>query len=129
MNTSSLIKKSILSEKAYKQMDAGIYTFLVDKQATKKQISEAVKKQFSVDVIKVNIAQKSFKMKRVARTRKKTKVGGGKKALVYLASGQNIAMLSPKSKKETKGSKKDKDVQKVSAERSKILSAVEGKEG
>lgn len=117
MKLQNIIQKSIQSEKAYKQMEVGIYTFLVGQTATKKEIAQAVKKQFTVDVKKVNITSKSKKSKRIGRTRKFAQVGGGKKAIVYLAAGQNIAMLSPKSKKESKSSKKDKDVQKVSSER------------
>ena len=119
MKISDIIQKSILSEKAYKQMESGIYTFLVGQMATKKEVAQAVKRQFSVDVAKVNIISKVKKAKRIGRTRKFTEVGGGKKAIVYLASGQNISALSPKSKKETKTSKKssgEKDVQKIKAE-------------
>lgn len=125
MKPTDVIKTSILSEKAYKLMENGIYTFLVDKRSTKNQIVKAVENQFAVNVIRVNVSKKSFKMKRIGRTRKQAKVGGGKKAIVYLKTGQNIAILSPKSKKETKSIKKaegsersrrDKDVQKVSAE-------------
>ncbi|MBI2327252.1 50S ribosomal protein L23 [Candidatus Curtissbacteria bacterium] len=107
MKPTDLIKTSILSEKAYKQMENGIYTFLVDKRSTKNQIVKAVENQFAVNVIRVNVSKKSFKMKRIGRTRKQAKVGGGKKAIVYLKAGQNIAILSP-SKKETKSIKKEK---------------------
>lgn len=119
MKTSDIIQKSILSEKAYKQMEAGIYTFLVDPRANKDQIAQAIKNQFAVDVAKVNVTAKPKKAKRIGKTRKFTRVGGGKKAIVYLAAGQNIAALSPKTKKEIKGSKKssgEKDVQKIKAE-------------
>ena len=125
MKTSDIIQKSILSEKAYKQMEAGIYTFLVDPRTNKDQIEKAVENQFGVDVKKVNVTSKATKSKRIGKTRKFTQIGGGKKAIVYLTAGQNIASLSPKTKKETKPSKKaegpersrrDKDIQKVSAE-------------
>jgi len=124
MKLSDIVQKSILSEKAYKQMEVGIYTFMVNPQATKKQVAQAVKQQFAVDVKKVNVAPKAAKSKRIAKTRKFTSVGGGKKAIVYLAAGQNIAMLSPKTKKEIKSkkaegrkrSRREKDVQKTSTE-------------
>lgn len=113
-----VIKKTILSEKAYKLMEKGLYTFLVDARANKKQIAKAVKNQFSVEVAKVNVLSKSTKMKRIAKTRKETEVGGGKKAIVYLKPGQKIAVLSPKAaakEPKQKNSMKDKDVQ-VTAE-------------
>ena len=119
MKQSDIIKKSILSEKAYKLMEKGLYTFLVDSRATKNQIAKAVSDQFTVQVKKVNVLSKFSKMKRIAKTRKQTEVGGGKKAIVYLAGGQKIAALSPKATaKETKVKKsmKDKDVQVTSAE-------------
>lgn len=119
----NIVRKPILSEKAYKQMEKGIYVFQVSKNSSKKQIASEIKKQFNVEVVKVNVLKTAPKSKRIAKTRKQAQVGGGKKAMVYLAKGQNIAVLSPKTDKEkstkNKGPK-EKDVQKVS---------VEGKEG
>ena len=43
---SQIIKSAIISEKAYKNMDHAIYTFLVDKIAAKKDVVIALKKQF-----------------------------------------------------------------------------------
>lgn len=117
-----VIKKTILSEKAYKLMEKGLYTFLVDTRANKKQIAKAVSNQFAVEVKKVNVMTKSTKMKKIAKTKKEAQVGGGKKAIVYLKPGQKIAVLSPKAAaKEPKAKKgmKDKDVQVIT----------EGKEG
>ena len=120
MKPTDVIKKAILSEKAYKQMEKSIYTFLVDARSTKDQIEKQVEKQFSVEVQKVNVATRAFKTKRIARTRKETKTGGGKKAIVWLKAGQSIAMISPK--KESEKSKKrhpspkEKDIQTTSAE-------------
>lgn len=112
MNLKSLIKKAILSEKAYKQMESGIYTFLVDPKSTKKEIAKVIEKQFSVKVEKVNVTQKASKKKRIAQTRKHTETGGGKKAIVYLAPGQSIPMLLPKAETKTK-TKKSKTTEKV----------------
>src|SRR3990170_1282369 len=110
MGLKGVIKKAILSEKAYKQMEKGIYTFLVDKRSTKSQIAKQISSQFAVDAIKVNITNVAPKSKRIARSRKQVKTGGGKKAIVYLKAGQTIAMLSPKSEAKSKKTKdKDKD--------------------
>jgi len=124
MKLKSVIKKAILSEKAYKQMEKGIYTFLVVTQATKNAVAKQVFSQFGVDVMRVNMTNIAPKTKRVAKTRKQVKTGGGKKAIVYLKSGQTIAMLMPKS--ETKGKKpkdkdkgKEKDIQKAEGEKEK----------
>lgn len=94
----------VLSEKVYKQMEKGVYTFLVEKHATKKSVSVAVKNQFGVDSIRVNISRVMPKLKRITGTRKQTLVGGAKKAIVFLKSGQTIPVLSPK----TEGKKAQK---------------------
>jgi len=120
MNKISAIEKAILSEKAYKQMEKGVYTFLIDESIKKEEIAKIIENQFSVKVLKVNITKFAPKRKRIARSRKTTLVGGGKKAIVWLAKGQKIALLA--SKKEAKDQKskskstKEKDVDKVSPE-------------
>jgi len=113
MNQAQVIQKAILSEKAYKLMEKGAYTFLVDRRATKEKITKSVAGQFSVKVRKVNILKSASKRKRIGRTRKSTLVGGGKKAIVWLQSGQTIAMLSPKSKEKSKSKKKEKEIEKA----------------
>ena len=113
MKSQPVIKKAILSEKAYKQMEKGIYIFMVDQHSTKDEIAKAVAAQFTVNVEKVNVAKVLPKMKRITGTRKQVKTGGFKKAVVWLKSGQSIAMLAPKkaSDKKSKSTKKEKDVQ------------------
>lgn len=120
MKQVSLIEKALQSEKAYKQMTGGIYTFVVSKSAKKKQIKKLIENQFSVKVKRVNMAKFAPKIKRIAKSRKTTAVGGGKKAIVYLREGQEIAMFMPKSteknkKKQQKGAK-EKEIEQVSAE-------------
>lgn len=102
MNQSYIIKQAILSEKTYKLMKAGTYTFLVAGGVTKRQIAASVEKQFGVKVARVNLAIKAPKTKRITGTRKTVKTQSGRKAIVYLAPGQNIEMFAPKTKKEKK---------------------------
>ncbi len=109
------LKKPILSEKAYKLVAANIYTFFVSQNARKEDVAKEIEKQFSVKVKKVNIARQAQKTKRIGKTRKFASVGGGKKAIVWLAAGQKIDILSPKSEKQKKQSG-EKDVQKVKTE-------------
>ena len=114
MQSAHVIKKALLSEKAYKLMERGIYTFLVDDRANKDEIGNAINKQFGVKVKKVNILKYAAKSKRIMFTRKTALVGGGKKALVFLEGGQTIPLLSPKT--ESKKSKsKDKGEEKKGA--------------
>lgn len=100
-------------------MEKGAYTFLVDRTARKEEIAKAVSKQFSIEVIKVNVTKIQSKAKRIAKTRKTAKVGGGKKATVWVKHGQSIASLLPKI---------DKKVTKKSGEK-EIEASAEGKEG
>jgi len=123
MKLKSVIKKAILSEKAYKQMEKGIYTFLIDSRATKNRVAKQVFSQFGVDVLRVNMTNIAPKSKRVAKTRKQVKTGGGKKAIVYLKPGQTIAMLMPKSeaksKKPKEKDKSKKEIQKAQDQKKK----------
>lgn len=123
MNTTDVIIKVILTEKAHAQMAKGIYTFMVNSKAKKIDVKNAIKNAFSVDVVNVNVISTQPKQKRIAKTRKFTMVGGGKKAIVYLKAGQTISALSPTTEakeKKVKNRNTEKDVQKVK---------VEGKEG
>ncbi|OGD85478.1 50S ribosomal protein L23 [Candidatus Curtissbacteria bacterium RBG_13_35_7] len=116
MNNSHLIKKAILSEKTYKQMESGLYTFLVDSKATKEEIAKVISKQFSCDVEGVRVMSKAAKTKRIIKTRKTVKTGAGKKAIVRLKKGQHIALLAAKTdkskSKKTKSEKENKRVTK-----------------
>lgn len=109
MKRSFVIKQAVLSEKTYRQMEDGKYTFLVNRYADKKAIAKAVENQFSVKVTKVNVLTKASKTKRIARTRKTVKTASGKKAVVYLQKGQSITMLSPKTAAKDKKAKVEKD--------------------
>lgn len=109
MNNAFVIKKAILSEKAYVQMARSIYSFKVDRRATKKEIASAIKKQFSVQVEKVNVINLSPNRRKITGTRREVEILGGKKAIVYLKAGQTISMLSPKAESKPKASKVSKE--------------------
>jgi large subunit ribosomal protein L23 len=115
-----LIQKAILSEKAYALMEQGIYTFVVSKAADKKEIKKAVENQFSTKVSKIRFLSFPAKTKRVTGTRKTTQVGGGKKAIVTLAKGEKIAMLSPK----TESKRQEKKLTKEPKENKGLLSKI-----
>ena len=96
------IKEAVLSEKAYKLMEKGVYVFLIDRQMKKNEIAKIINAQFAVDVTKVNIINFKPRKKRVTGTRKFTSISGGKKAIVWLSPGQTIEMLSSKGSKSKK---------------------------
>jgi large subunit ribosomal protein L23 len=87
----------IVSEKSYAQAQVGTYAFTVPTIANKKQIADAVAKQFDVTVTGVTTAITKGKVKRAYR-KKGTSVTGTrkdvKKAYVRLTEGQTIAAFA-----------------------------------
>lgn len=54
MEAYEIIRKPLLTEKSYVGIQSKVYTFVVDKRATKTEIKKAVEKMFNVEVEKVN---------------------------------------------------------------------------
>ncbi|MDR1721141.1 MAG: 50S ribosomal protein L23 [Endomicrobium sp.] len=93
MNIANIIKKPIVTEKAtvLKEKGNNKYTFMVDKDANKFQIREAVETLFKVKVKSVHTANYTGK-----RRRRGKYVGyknDWKKAIIKLAQGQEIQMV------------------------------------
>lgn len=101
MDQAQLIKRAILSEKTYKLMESGIYTFLVARSATKGEIAKSVEKLFDVKVARVNVLKKAAKAKRIYGTRKYSRTGIRKKAVVVLQKGQTIGLFTTKKESKT----------------------------
>jgi large subunit ribosomal protein L23 len=91
MNIRNIIKRPIVTEKASILKDKyNKYTFVVDKDANKFQIKQAVEYLFNVTVQSVHTSNYAGKSKRVG-----AHVGyknDWKKAIVKLGSGQEIQM-------------------------------------
>lgn len=86
-----------MSEKSYQQSQSGMYIFDVPTTATKQQISEAVAKQFSVQVETVNVVVAKGKVKKSYRKGGSPVVGkrrNVKKAYVRLAEGNSIPVFA-----------------------------------
>ena len=80
--------KPVISEKSYRLVDDGKYTFLVAPDANKTQIRQAVEQVFRVKVTGVNTVNRPGK-------RRRTRFGWGKRpdtkrAIVSLAEGERI---------------------------------------
>jgi large subunit ribosomal protein L23 len=80
--------KPVISEKSYRLVDDGKYTFLVAPDANKTQIRQAVEQVFRVKVTGVNTINRPGK-------RRRTRYGWGKRpdtkrAIVTLAAGDRI---------------------------------------
>lgn len=82
------IKKPHITEKATDLNAIGKYVFMVEPSATKNEIKKALKKIYSVDVVKIQTITRPAKEKKF-RSRAGIKVGY-KKAIVTLKEGQKI---------------------------------------
>src|SRR5687768_7615431 len=91
----------VVSEKAMAQAEAGqTYSFLVPLSASKLEISEAVKKQFSVKVAAVNSHRLKGKAQATLVQRGSRRIKGQrsdvKKAVVKLEAGEKISLFEEK---------------------------------
>jgi len=92
----SILKKPLVTEKVSALNEKGKYGFIVDSDANKVEIKQAVEKQYGVNVEKVNTMNVMGKLK----TRyTKTGILSGrkpnyKKAIVTLAAGEVIDFYS-----------------------------------
>jgi large subunit ribosomal protein L23 len=83
-----VLLRPVISEKSYRLVDDGKYTFLVAPDANKTQIRQAVEEIFHVRVTGVNTVNRPGK-------RRRTRFGWGrradtKRAIVSLAAGDRI---------------------------------------
>ncbi len=88
-----VIIRPVVSEKSYGLLDQGVYTFIVAPYANKVEIRHAVEAIFGVDVIKVNTLNRPGKRKRNRGKSTYGKRSDTKRALVTLATGQNIPIF------------------------------------
>ena len=89
----SVLHRPIVSEKTYALMDAGVYVFEVDYDATKIDVRHAVEQAFGVKVRKVNTLNRKGK---ALRNRKTNRIGhrpDSKRALVTLVEGAKIDLF------------------------------------
>ena len=83
-----IIISPIITEKSTQAIEAGKYTFKVDKKANEIEIKNAIEEIFKVDVVKVNTINVLPKKKRMGRY--EGYKSGYKKAIVTVAEGQTI---------------------------------------
>ncbi|MEX1376603.1 MAG: 50S ribosomal protein L23 [Eubacteriales bacterium] len=67
MNAHDIIRKPIMTERSYDNMEEKKYTFEVDRKANKTQIKQAVEEVFGVEVEKVNTITRKGKKKRLGK--------------------------------------------------------------
>lgn len=96
MKAYDIIRKPLLSEKSYAQIQNKVYTFIVDKNANKVEIRKAVEEIFGVQVARVNTVTTKGEVK-VRNTKSgvvKGRTSDVKKAIVTLkADSKPIAFF------------------------------------
>ncbi len=90
MNLAQIIKKPVLTEKSLTDASHSIFTFIVDQNANKDQIAQAIQDIYNVEVLNVRTTTVKGKSYRVGRTRITRNKPTQKKARVQLKSGQKI---------------------------------------
>ena len=88
MSAYDIIKKPLLSEKSYATISDKKYTFIVDLNANKVQIKQAIEEIFNVKVLDVNTVRVLPKRRRVGKYEGYR--SAYKKAICKLADGQKI---------------------------------------
>ena len=86
-----VIVRPMVSEKSYAGIEQNRYTFLVDREANKTEIKEAVQQIWNVRVTSVNTMNRKGKVKRFRYT--KGKRPDQKMAIVTLAEGDSIEIF------------------------------------
>lgn len=107
MRPEDIIIAPVITEKSNDELQAGKYTFKVNKKATKIDIRNAVEKLFEVKVLKVNTI--SVKGKEVRRGKTVGRTSDWKKAIVTIDTNPGEIKYQEKGGKEVKVSKKYKD--------------------
>ena len=88
-----IIIRPVVSEKSYGLIDHRVYTFIVDKSASKPEIRDAIETIFAVKVTKVNTLNRIGKVKVNRRRNIAGRTSATKRALVTLAEGSAIELF------------------------------------
>ncbi len=88
MRNPDIILGPVITEKSMSGNQESVYTFKVDKKATKTQIKSEIERQFGVKVLNVNTLNTKPKARRVGRYTGTSKTY--KKAIITLAQGNSI---------------------------------------
>ena len=107
MKDEEVIVRPVITERSNDELQAGKYTFEVNKKATKIEIAKAVEKLFEVKVLKVNTLTVRGKSKRVGVHQGRT--SDWKKAVVTIDTNPSEKSYLAKGGKVVKVAKKYKD--------------------
>lgn len=90
MNLSQIILKPVVTEKSTREETNGKYTFLVNNNATKIDIQNAIKMLYGVNVKKVSVRPVLKKIRMIGRGKLLTKRSAGKKVTITLEKGKKL---------------------------------------
>ena len=89
----AVIKGPRITEKSVAQGDQNVYTFTIDRNATKFLVRDAIKALYGVTPVKVNIVNKAPALRLSGSKNRMVKESGMKKAYVYLKKGDTINLV------------------------------------
>lgn len=88
-----ILKRPIITEKSMFNAKLGLFTFEVDRNATKFQIAKAVEEKFKVKVVAVKTINTKGQVKQQRTVRKSYQNPTMRKALVKLQKGQTLSLF------------------------------------
>jgi len=88
-----ILLRPILTEKSWRDMEQGKYTFEVHPRATKVEIRHAVEELFGVQVVEVRTLARPGKPRRTRMDRGFGRTKARKRAIVKLAPGHKIDIV------------------------------------
>ena len=94
VDVSAILRKPMITEKAMQLAEKGVYVFEVLQDATKIDVTQAVKKLFNVSPRKVNIVRRRpVVVRKMLRGGVRGRSRGYKKAMVFLNKGDKIELV------------------------------------
>lgn len=93
MELTKVILGPVISEKSIGNTAINRYTFYINKNATKNEVSLAVEKQYKVDVLDVKVINIRGKKVQFGKKRIKGKRNDKRKAIVTIKAGQKIEIF------------------------------------
>ncbi|NTU74137.1 50S ribosomal protein L23 [Candidatus Roizmanbacteria bacterium] len=88
MRINTIITKPLITEKATGLAAQSVYTFEINKNATKNQVRDLVEKMYGVEVKKVTVATREGKVRRVGKKQLRRKEEDRKIAYVTVTKGK-----------------------------------------
>lgn len=102
MKQTQILKKPLITEKSLALAALGRYSFGVDPEATKTEISQAIEKAFGVHVVSLKTIVLKGKTRRSGSRRREIVTRIRKKAIVRLAPEEKIDLFTVPGQEEAK---------------------------